>query len=593
MTTRIYTDYQVVTTLKALRLALRRAPTTIALDLETTSLSPAEGRVRTINICGHLAAQRIVVDCDRIKGGFKRCAQLITQSGFQCIVFYAGFEYGWFEAAGHIPKLFDVGNMRRAVIGGGQFSLKLMAQWDLEIGMDKSEQTSDWNASILTKKQLDYAFDDAAITWALYEHWCARMDGDHVFGAKMFDDLVPAVHEMQQNGILLNVKAHTKLTKAWEKEAAQLHVKLRQMVPETDVGKLTSNSQMSDYFARTLPDKWLAAWPRTEKTGQLSMTGKTMELMAGQCGGTPLAAFLTTMSDFQTVRKYHNSFGETLINAAGVGDGRIRARYNIGAAKTGRFSSSGPNIQQIPRGMHVRESFVAPRGRRLVSLDYSGIELRVLALLSGDKGLLHDVTYEDLHLQVASDIAGRKLTKKHQKARSAAKATSFLIVYGGTASGLSARLGVSYEKAQEMIEKWIERYPRAFEYRERVFVEAVGYQGYVRTPVGGTIWLSRKPEMPKCANYPVQRAALEVMAKAIIRHKASLDALRKRSTRFDALMLATIHDALIDEVKTENAGLCLRMMETDMTAGFLDVFPQVGVDNLVEGGIGTSWGKLK
>jgi DNA polymerase I-like protein with 3'-5' exonuclease and polymerase domains len=115
---------------------------------------------------------------------------------------------------------------------------------------------------------------------------------------------------------------------------------------------------------------------------------------------------------------------------------------------------------------------------------------------------------------------------------------------------------------------------------------------YIRMVDGGTIYMGKHPDLPKCANYPVQRAALSVMARAIVRHKATLDAQRAAGKQQATRMLATIHDALIDEALTKDTKRCFYLMKEDMIEGYLDIFPDAPTGNLVEGGIGPSWGEL-
>jgi DNA polymerase I-like protein with 3'-5' exonuclease and polymerase domains len=109
---------------------------------------------------------------------------------------------------------------------------------------------------------------------------------------------------------------------------------------------------------------------------------------------------------------------------------------------------------------------------------------------------------------------------------------------------------------------------------------------------GGTVYMGKRADLPKCANYPVQRGALSVMARAIVRHKNTLDAARAGGKQRMTRMLSTIHDALIDEAATRDALACLRLMEADMIKGYLDVFPGAPTDRLVEGGVGPNWGQL-
>jgi DNA polymerase I-like protein with 3'-5' exonuclease and polymerase domains len=124
-------------------------------------------------------------------------------------------------------------------------------------------------------------------------------------------------------------------------------------------------------------------------------------------------------------------------------------------------------------------------------------------------------------------------------------------------------------------------------------MEHAEVDGFLPMIDGGTIWLGKKPDLPKCANYPVQRAALSVMARAIIRHKARLDAAADRGQHLGTRISATIHDALIDEALIADADEALHWMKDDMVAGYLDIFPGAPTDALVEGGVGPSWGELE
>jgi DNA polymerase-1 len=595
-------SYKLVSNAKDLKrfikYAKKHGPT--ALDFETTSLDPKAGRVRTANISNHKT--RCVVDFDRIKGGFRAHAHLFR--GLEWIVFYAGFEYRWFLDAGVGDiRLWDVGNLRRAILGGGHFKLKQIVLWDLEIEMSKEEQASDWSAPKLSKRQLDYAYMDGHLTYSLWDHWSKRMDMMQFEGFLTLNDMVPAVVEMELSGVRLDQEKHADLCAAWTKTKLLRIDAVRKFVDVDEVKNINSDSQWSDYFGQNAPQALLDIWPRTEKTGQLEMKNKTLGMLSGAVPNTPLSEFFRALSEYKTITKYLSSFGETMITAArGDNDGRVHARYNIGAAKTCRFSSSGPNLQQIPRDRDllgvrtsVRQSFIAARDRLLVSLDYSGIELRVLALLAQDDQLLEDVVYGDVHLEVAQKIAGKKLNKKTRvgkELRQGAKGVSFGIIYGSGAAGLAMTMHTSLSNAGDYIDFWQTRYPRAFDYRFKMQAEAQSSK-YIRMVDGGTVYMGARPDLPKCANYPVQRAALSVMAKAIVRHKNDLDIARANGTQRHTLMLSTIHDALIDEVSRRDSKRCLKMMREAMTAGYLDVFPGAPTDRLVEGGIGPSWGLLE
>ena len=471
------------------------------------------------------------MDFDAI-GGFRNCAKLFSKGKW--VVFNVGFEARWFLDAKQQPELLDVGNLRRAIIGGS-FSLANLVQWDLKKEMSKEQQASNWAAPTLSQEQLDYAYKDAELTYELWKHWEAEADEGRWAGFRLLNDMHQAVIEMEDAGMLVDKQTHRKLIELWHQEKQNRVKAIRELVTQAEVSNINSDSQWSDYFAKTMPEKFLRGWTKTEKTGQLSMTTETLKRLAGMVPGTPLETFFDALSEYKTINKYINSFGENIINAANLNGGRIQARFNIGYARTCRFSSSGPNLQQIPRDKEllgkatsVRRSFVAGVGRKLVSLDYSGIELRVLALLSGDEQLLDDVVNGDVHSEVASVMAGRKIDKSKpadKALRSKAKGVSFGIIYGSGANGLSATMRVPTDKAQDYIDYWSTRYAKAFNYRFKMMDEAAKTR-FIRMVDGGTIYMGKNPDLPKCANYPVQRAALSIMARALIRHRTSLVAER-------------------------------------------------------------------
>jgi DNA polymerase-1 len=593
--------YRLVSTLAELRKVIHACKDagTTALDFETTSLRPAEGEVRLVSLCNDKV--HALVDFYAIgKSSFRKNAKLFE--GGKWVVFNVGFEARWFFDANSKPTLWDLGNMRRAVLGGGAFSLARICQWDLGEEMSKEEQRSDWSQKDLTQSQLDYAYKDADITWRLWRYWSEQAGQERWGGFHTLNDMYPAVIEMEEAGMLLDHNAHRKLMDSWSKIKFSKSTAIRAMVGEDQVRNINSDAQWSDYFSKHCPVSFIKAWPKTEKTGQLSMTTATLKVLSVGVAGTPLAEFFNTLADYKTITKYLNSFGESLISASSVNrDKRIRARFNIGYAKTGRFSSSAPNLQQVPRdkdllgtATSVRRSFVAGMGRRLVSLDYSGIELRVLALLSNDAQLLEDVVFGDVHSEVASKMAGRKIdkSKPQDKAlRSKAKGVSFGIIYGSGAAGLAGTMRTTPDNAQDYIEFWATRYKNAFNYRYKMLDEALQTR-FIKTIDGGTIYMGKNPELPRCANYPVQRAALSVMARAIVRHKESLDFLRADGSHKMTKMLATIHDALITETASKDAQEVLQIMSKDMILAYQDLFPDAPVDALVEGGIGTDWSAL-
>ena len=599
------TPYQMITTEAELSELLDRIGTGhAALDFETTGLRPSESEVRLAQIYNDDVWA--VIDFWALEGGeFAPYAHWFEDGVW--IAFNAGFEYQWFDAADAPDvRVIEVAHARRARMGGDQMSLALMLKADLGHEMSKEQQVSNWAAEELTQEQLQYAADDALWTWRLWPHWQAKLDEQPTArrAQAMFDDLIVPVHEMRETGLLLDQARHRDLVELWASKRVVYEAAIRELVSEEDVANIQSRKQWSDYFGSILPDEYLSHWPRTEKTGQLEIKTSTCREMAALAGGEgPLADVLFNIADLTTINQYLSNFGDKLITMAqGASDGRLHPSYNIARAVTGRFSSSTPNAQQFPRDREllgdftsVRLSFIAPPGKRLVSLDYSGIELKVLALLAEDDQLLYDCVHGDLHSEVGSYMAGYKIDKKTpegKEIRSKAKGVSFGIIYGSGSLGLSGTLRTSLSRAQELIDFWADRYPKAFNLRNTMMNHALG-DGFLPMVDGGTIYLGKKPQLPKCANYPVQRAALSVMARAITRHHARLQEAANAGRHMGTRMAATIHDALIDEALVEDAPEALQWMKQDMVQGYLDVFPGAPTDKLVEGGTGPSWGELE
>lgn len=607
----MYDSYEIITTAAALDEVLDEIGAGIAaLDFETTAFDPVAGRIRSVQLCNNDVL--CFVDFYEIgrdlqltdyKEGFRAVAHWFEEAAW--VVFHNKFELKWFYDADAYPTCWDVGHLQRSIKGGGHMKLAQLVKWVCGHEMDKTEQASNWDNEPLTDDQIEYAVDDAYWTWVAWVRLKQEADEGRMRCFNMLDGMTDGVMEMEETGLLLDIDRHQKLVNRWQEMNDEREEKLRELITVDEVANLNSRPQLNDYFSALLPEKLLDRWPKTEKTGLLSTTNKDMQNMAVIFEGTPIADALRLLAERGTLQKYLSSFGNNLITIAKLNRGMIRARYNIAAAITCRFSSSGPNLQQQPRDhdffgerLSVRMSFIAHAGCSLISLDYSGIELLVLALLSGDEQLLYDCIHGDVHAEVGAFIAGRPIdphaSTEDKDIRQSAKPVSFGIIYGTTALGLAGRTGWTYNRAQSLIGAWANRYPKAFGLRNAMMAEARKTE-QIRMVDGGTIWMGKDPSMTKCANYPVQRAALSVMAHAIIRHKASMDELRDQYPNDFAAMASTIHDALIDEAHTGIAPLVLKTMKRDMEAGYRDVFPDAPPTHptLLEGGIGPSWGELE
>jgi DNA polymerase-1 len=329
-----------------------------------------------------------------------------------------------------------------------------------------------------------------------------------------------------------------------------------------------------------------------------------------------MSRWLAALAGFKYYDKYLSTYGDTLLTIQGQ-QGKITSRFNIGQAATGRYSSSSSNLQNIPRKGVVRRSFsiakatkakeIPPNspliGSKLMCLaDYSGIEVRVLAELSGDETLKNDAIYGDVHSASASQIYGHDLeyflevlksegagkysnvypTFKEQ--RSVAKGFTFQLTYGAGPAALSDVLRCTFDQAIEAIEKWAQRYSKAYAYRDKMYDEMQN-SGFLPVCDGRTIYVRKwDRSMPVAANYPIQGAAASVMLRAMYRTRE-----RFLDHNLDAYIAATVHDELLCYAHKDHAERAMAQQIAGMTEGWLDIFPGTSTDNLLDYAIGKTW----
>ncbi|WP_368164217.1 DNA polymerase I [Aeromonas sp. R6-2] len=273
--------------------------------------------------------------------------------------------------------------------------------------------------------------------------------------------------------------------------------------------------------------------------------------------------------------------------------GRVHTSYHQAVAATGRLSSSDPNLQNIPvrneQGRRIRQAFVPSPGFKLVAADYSQIELRIMAHLSGDKGLLTAFAEgKDIHRATAAEVFGVALTEVTGDMRRSAKAINFGLIYGMSAFGLAKQLGIGRAEAQKYMDLYFERYPGVLEYMERTRQQAEG-QGYVETLFGRRLYLpeikSRNAGLRKAAeraaiNAPMQGTAADIIKRAMI----AVDGWIQSEGGDDIRMLMQVHDELVFEVREDRVEALVPTIKTLMSAA-----ADLHVPLVVEAGTGDNW----
>jgi DNA polymerase I-like protein with 3'-5' exonuclease and polymerase domains len=566
-----------------------------ALDFETTALDPKDGRVRLTSICNDDV--HFLIDHEFLG---PLTDFLPMMEGKKWWVYNAKFETRWLDyLSGHDrTDVNDIDFMAKAVIGGHPSSLADMAWRDCGIMLDKSEQNSDWANPALSSSQINYAGFDSHVTWEIKKHWQSRMNDGHWNGFKVFNDAVRATTEAERTGLILDSAYHYKLVRLWERKCRTFERYVRRYTPESIIPNLRSNKQLGEFLKRELHDDLLAVWPKTDKTKAMQMEGAYLRSVARKLP-YPMDRWMAGLAGMKYYDKYLSTYGDTLLTKQNLA-GKITTRFNIAQALTGRYSSSNSNLQNIPRKPVVRRSFYSPsKGTDLMCLaDYKGIEVRVLAELAQDKQLLHDSIYGDVHVGSASAIyglsveeitevladKGHKDYRRFKEYRSRAKGFTFQLTYGAGAGALSDVLRCSYDDAVAAITKWAGRYPRAYGYRDKMFDQMIA-TGYLPVCDGRTIYVYKSERsMPVAANYPIQGAAASVMYRAMYH-------VRKRFIEkdLDAVIAATVHDELLSYAHKSVADDAMAQQVLGMVDGWLDIFPNTNVDNLVDYVVGTSW----
>lgn len=589
-----HSQYRLVTThAEALQIiaAIARSGQVHALDFETTGLRPGEADVRLTCICG--PSGNYVFDHLQC-APFDDYAALLADA-CPWAVFNAGFEGRWFDYGTDGPDvvLYDVGVLSKAKLGGRPLSLADMVKRDLgKVRDNKHLQTSDWTRADLSQEQYDYGFEDADDTYALYKLWQGTLTKAQWDGFLVLNDAWRGTAEMEDTGMLIDERHHSRLIHMWSLRRDAAEKTLRKYTPETIIANLRSKKQLSDFIKTVLDETSLRAWPKTDKSEQLQTDRKQLR-QASFRAPYPFSRWLAALMVFNRADKYLGTYGETLLTKQKLA-GRVYGRFNIAQAVTGRYSSSNPNLQNIPRNPMVRRSFIAPPNTDMVLADYSGIELRVLAEVSNDWQLKKDVIFGDVHAEsaitlfrVPADDFKARLKAKDPRAkemRSKAKAFSFQLTYGAGNAALAVVLRCSDAEAGEFVEKWAERYPQAYALRYRMF-DQMNATGLLPIKSGRTVFVHKNERsLPVASNYPIQGAAADVMYRAVTRMSQKVWELP-----FQSRMLASVHDELLMLAEAGRGEELREIMVEEMRQAWLDIFPGSETANLSESAVGQSW----
>ncbi|MBN7768509.1 DNA polymerase I [Marinobacter daepoensis] len=445
-------------------------------------------------------------------------------------------------------------------------------------------------AKQLTFNQIDlekagpYAAEDADITLRLHQALSPLLQGtgrlESVY--RNIDlPLVPVLSRMEQRGTLISASTLRRHSQELAERMATLEKEAHDVAGEAF--NLGSTKQLQAILYDKLGLKVIKKTPK----GAPSTAEPVLQELAHEHELPRLIV------QHRSLSKLKSTYTDTLPELIHHRTGRVHTSYHQAVTATGRLSSSEPNLQNIPirteEGRRIRQAFIAPEGYKLLAADYSQIELRIMAHLSGDKGLLTAFERgEDIHKATAAEVFGVSVDEVTGDQRRSAKAINFGLIYGMSAFGLARQLEVDRKTAQAYIDRYFERYPGVLTYMDNIRKQAHD-DGYVETLYGRRLYLpeinARNKQLQQAAertaiNAPMQGTAADIIKRAMI----DVDHWLRTEHASDACMTMQVHDELIIEVRedaVENVrdGLVRRMS----SAASLDV------PLLVEAGIGDNW----
>jgi DNA polymerase-1 len=452
--------------------------------------------------------------------------------------------------------------------------------------ISKQQRTSDWSTAELTPDQQTYAGLDAVAVFKLYHILKEELKTRSLARVyALMRDAQRAVVAMELNGIYFDRAAHAELVQRWQQDKQTAAGNLYQLLGSSV--SPDSSKQLSDWLRTHLDAETLSGWPVT-RTGQLRTGAQTLVRYLEHPLIKPLAAY-------KEAAKLISAFGAGFADFVNPQTGRIHAHFKLGGTATGRLSCFGPNIQNPPRDKAYRALFGAPAGRVLVVADYGQIELRVAALVSGDRNMLSAYARGlDLHRKTAAAVAGVPLSSVTAEQRQAAKAVNFGLLYGQGAEGLAryakATYGVAMTKqdATRARDAFFNTYPGLRRWQQETARNAERTL-MVATPGGRIRDFSKESggyRYTEALNTPIQGGAAEVML-------AALGRLEDHLCGIDAKLVNVIHDELVLEVSRSDASRARAAVEKTMVEGMLAIFPAAGTLNLVQAHVGANWAEAK
>ena len=439
------------------------------------------------------------------------------------------------------------------------------------------------------REVLPYAAEDADLTLQLYHHLRPRIEGEEHLRSLFYDIEMPLADvllEMEQAGVRVDVDLLESAIVDLSTELERIEEDFQRYTLGDPVN-INSPKEVGDFLFGRLG---LSEKPKKTRTGQYSTREEDLEMVADRHPAVRL------ILDYRGLSKLVNTYLVPLPMMVNPVTGRIHTTYHQAKTATGRLSSSDPNLQNIPvrdeQGREIRKAFTAndpAAGDLFVSADYSQVELRLMAHLSGDSSLIEAFRHgSDIHAATAAKIFGIPREEVTGEMRRKAKTANFGIIYGISAFGLSARLGIPRGEAKELIDGYFSSFPGVKRYIDKT-IEQAHKDGYVDTLFGRRRYIqninSRNRNLVANAermaiNAPIQGTAADIIKVAMVRV-----ARRLREEGFRSQMILQVHDELCFTVPADERERLVAMVKEEME----QVLPSLSVPLVADVGVGENW----
>jgi DNA polymerase-1 len=452
------------------------------------------------------------------------------------------------------------------------------------IGKGKNQTTMD---QVRTEKVRDYACEDADAAWQLAAIFEPQLEpaGLRALYDELEVPLISVLAEMELTGIGLDVPFLNKLSGEMAAELARIEQEIYALAGhEFNIGSL---KQLQTVLFTELQ---LPVQKRTGIKGEPSTDQESLERLAALGHELP-----RRLLAYRQISKLKNTYVDVLPTLVNPSTGRIHTSFNQTMAETGRLSSSEPNLQNIParteQGAQLRKAFIPRKGWKLLTADYSQIELRLLAHFCGDDTLRRAFADDvDVHAAVAAEIFKVPVAQVTKQQRGLAKTVNFGVLYGMSANGLSIRLSIPKSEAEQFIEQYFTRYPKVREYQDQLLARA-RQTGIVSTILGrkrkfdptairpNTSYHGRNQAEREAINMEIQGSAADLMKRAMLGVQARL----KKEKRA-AKMLLSVHDELVFEVPPREVKPLAALVREEMIGAM-----QLDVPLKVDVAVGPNW----